>query len=280
MFYMQSKNWRHTMNFLVIIIFFIGAAFFLMPAFKGIGAGMLLNTNALLIIFGGTIVALFIGFPAKRILQAMRDIIDSFRDKRDRKAIIKDILDIARTYRNAEIKKLETRMQKIDDDFLRLGINLLINHTHSTDIKNIMEREMSIRIVQYNLSENILKTVARLAPSLGLAGTVISLVTMFRNFQSVDSIAPLMSIALMSTFYGVIIANVVALPLSAKLREKAIVSEMLMTITIDGMLAIENMEHPLRIEDRLTGWNDITRSRLSETNSLPVSGDIVYRSSV
>jgi len=266
------------MNFLMTIIFLIGAAFFLLSTFRDIGAGMLLNTNALLIIFGGTIVALFIGFPAKRILHAGSDIVHSFRDRRDRKAVIKDILDIARAYRNAEIKKLEGSMQKIDDDFLRLGINLLINHTHSADIKNIMEREMSIKIMQYNLSQNILKTVARLAPSLGLAGTVISLVTMFRNFQSVDSIAPMMSIALMSTFYGVILSNVVALPLSAKLKEKAIVSEMLMTIMIDGILAIENMEHPLRIEDRLTGWNDATRSRLTESNSLPLSDAVVYRS--
>ncbi len=269
------------MNFVVIIIFFIGAVFFLLSTFKGIGAAMLLNTNALLIIFGGTIVALFIGFPAKRILQAVHDVIDSFRDRRDRTAVIKDILGIARTYRNAEIRKLESGMQKIGDDFLRLGINLLINHTHSSDIRSIMEREMSMRIVRYNLSQNILKTIARLAPSLGLAGTVISLVTMFGNFKSVDSIAPLMSIALMSTFYGVILSNVVALPLSAKLKEKAIVSEMLMTIAIEGILAIDSGEHPLRIEDRLTGWNSVTRARLTEMRGkLPAAGAAAYRGSV
>ena len=241
------------MNLLMLGIFLTGAVFFLFSTFRGIGIEMLLNTNALLIIFGGTIVALFVGFPPARILDAIKDIGSAFRDKRDRNDIVKEISDIARIYRNSDIRKIEGKMNKMDDEFMRFGLNLLINHHSGEDIRNIMEREMYVKIMRYNLSQNILKTVARLAPSLGLAGTVISLVNMFRSFGSIDSIAPMMSVALMSTFYGVIISNVFALPLSAKLKEKAIISEMLMTITIEGMLAVYAMEHPLRIEDRLSG---------------------------
>jgi chemotaxis protein MotA len=275
---LQSKIWRDTMNLLMLVIFFAGAVFFLFSTFKGIGVDMLLNTNAILIIFGGTITALFVGFPAKRILNAIQDVVASFTEKRDRKDIIKDIVETAKIYRNADIRKLEDGMKKMDDDFLRLGIRLLINHNGSEDIRSIMEREMSVKIVRYNLSQNILKTVARLAPSLGLAGTVISLVNMFRSFQSVDSIAPMMSIALMSTFYGVIISNVFALPLGAKLKEKVIVSEMLMTITIEGILAVYNMEHPLRIEDRLSGHNEYARPDFaSSKETSPLAGAVVYR---
>jgi chemotaxis protein MotA len=72
--------------------------------------------------------------------------------------------------------------------------------------------------------------------------------------QSVESLAPLMGLAMMSTFYGVIIANLIMLPLCAKLKERVLLSEALMHITIEGVEAINNMEHPLRIEERLSGY--------------------------
>ncbi len=251
------------MNLILGAVFLSGVSLFVLSVFRGIGLDMLINANALLIIFGGTIVALFVGFPAGRILDTLYNVIDAFRDKRDRQSIIKDILDIARTYRKGDIRNLEKSREKIDDAFLRLGINLLINHSGSDDIKNIMEREMALMVVNYNLSQNILKTIARLAPSLGLAGTIISLVQMFRNLQSADTMGPAMSVALMSTFYGVVISNLFALPLCAKMRERTIVSEMLMHMTIEGILAVNDMEHPLKIEDRLTGHRGADEVRLS-----------------
>jgi chemotaxis protein MotA len=260
------------MNIILGAIFSIGTLFFLISIFKGVGLAMLLNTNALLIIFGGITVALFVGFPPQRILNAAYDVIAAFRDRRDREDLVKDILDIAKIYRKADIRNLESRIPKINDNFLRLGVNLLINYNGNDDIRSIMEREMMIRLVNYNFSQNILKTVARLAPSLGLAGTIISLISMFKNFQSVDAIAPLMSIALMSTFYGVIISNLFALPLCAKLKEKAIISETLMNLTIEGILAVNTMEPPLKIEDRLAGRNDFLEMGLQRMkDKLPLA---------
>lgn len=261
------------MNFLFSIIVIAGSILFLFLTFKDIGINMLLNTNALVIIFGGTLISLFIAFPANRLKDAITDIIESFKYKRDRNEIIKDIVDIARIYRSANMKKLEEKAKYINDSFLRLGINLLLNHPKSSEIRDILEREASLRIAKYNLSQNIIRTVARLAPSLGLAGTVISLVSMFKNFHSVDSIAPMMSVALMSTFYGVIISNVFALPLSAKVREKAIVSEILMSITIDGIIAVYNMEHPLKIEDKLSGHAESVKVYNSELK-IPLTNTI------
>jgi chemotaxis protein MotA len=154
------------------------------------------------------------------------------------------------------IRNLENKMKGIDDDFLRLGLKLLINNYGGREIKNIMEREMIHRIINRSFSQNLLKTVARLTPSFGLAGTVISLIKMFKHLETIDAIAPMMAVALMSTFYGVIIANLVMLPLCAKLKEKAIESEAIMNITIEGILAINNMEHPLKIEERIGGCRE------------------------
>jgi chemotaxis protein MotA len=154
-------------------------------------------------------------------------------------------------------------MMNCDDNFLKLGVNLLINNYDVKEIKNIMVREIDLKTVNYNFSQNVLKTVARLTPSLGLVGTVISLVKMFKNFESVDPIAPIMAVALMSTFYGVVIANLIVLPVCAKMKERAIVSETLMHITIEGILAVKDMEHPLKIEERIRGYESYEETRES-----------------
>ncbi|GAB4410446.1 MAG: MotA/TolQ/ExbB proton channel family protein [Thermodesulfovibrionales bacterium] len=256
------------MNILLGGVVVVGVISVASVILRGIDISMIFDPDALLIVIGGTIIALFVGFPFKRVRDTVCDIVNAFRDKRDREAVVRDIVDIARIYRRANIKDLENRLkEKKGDDFLMLGINLLINHHRSTDIRNIMEREMSFRVVNYNFSQNMLKTIARLTPSLGLAGTVISLIKMFKNLQSVDAMATLIAAALMSTFYGVIISNLFILPLYAKLKEKAVISETLMNITIEGIVAINELDHPFKIEEKIKGYDTVKDIYLSRVGA-------------
>lgn len=250
-------NWRgEMMNFILGAVITISLAAFALTVFKDIGMSMIFNLDAFLIVIGGTTLALIVGFPFTRIRNTVYDIIHAYSRQRDRDSVVKDILDVSRTYMKTDIRNLENKIKGIDDDFLRLGAKLLINNYSGHDIKNIMEREMTIRLVNRNFSQNLLKTIARLTPSFGLAGTVISLIKMFKHMESVDTIAPMMAVALMSTFYGVIISNLIMLPLCAKLKEQAIESELIMNITIEGILAISNTEHPLKIEERIRGCRE------------------------
>ncbi len=245
------------MNIFLGIAFVVTLSSFVLTVFRDVGLHMIFNPDALLIVVGGSIIAVFIGFPFKTIRDTAHDVISAFKTDRDRDAAVKDILEAAKIYRKADIRSLENRMKGMHDDFLRLGINLLINHRSSEEIRAIMEREMTIRVMHYNFSQNMLKTIARLTPSFGLAGTVISLIKMFKNFQSVDMMAPLMAVALMSTFYGVVISNLFMLPLCAKIKDKSIVSETLMNIIIEGIEAINNGEHPHKIEEKIRGHQSI-----------------------
>lgn len=244
------------MNIILSAVITVGLASFALTVFKDIGMSMIFNLDAFLIVVGGTTIALFVGFPLERMRNTVYDIIHAYSRQTERDSVIKDILDISRMYMRTNIRNLENKMKSLDDDFLRLGAKLLINNYGGQDIKNIMEREMMNRIINRRFSQNLLKTVARLTPSFGLAGTVISLIKMFRHLGSIDEIAPMMAVALMSTFYGVIIANLIMLPLCAKLKEDTIESETLMIITIEGIIAINNMEHPLKIEERIRGCRE------------------------
>lgn len=251
------------MNVLLIFVLFIGVACFGVAVFRDIGIAMIFNPDALLIVVGGTTVAVFVGFPLQRIQAAARAVFDAFKGSASREALVGEVVEIARRYRRGDIRELENNLRGIKDDLLRLGVSLLINYRSENEIRDTMEREMAFRMVNYNFSQNLLKTIARLTPSFGLAGTVISLIKMFKNLQSIDAIAPLMAVALMSTFYGVILSNLIMLPLSAKLKDKAIVSESLMLVTIEGVIAVNNGEHPLKIEEKMRGNLDRTEAGLS-----------------
>jgi chemotaxis protein MotA len=241
------------MNPLIAIILSLGIFFFILPIIRNTGAEMFFNLDALLIIGSGTLIGLFVGFPAQRIKTAFLHVKESFGDRGNRISLLNEILLMAGIYKRGNIRELERRQGEIKDDFFRMGMHLLINQHPLEEIKNVLEREMALRIVNQNLSQNILKTLARLTPALGLAGTIISLIKMFDHFQSIETMTPMMAVALMSTFYGVIIANLIMLPLSSKLKEKTILSESLMAMTIEGLVSISEREHPLKIEEKLAG---------------------------
>lgn len=241
------------MNPLITIILSIGLFFFILPIIRNTGMERFLNLDALLIIGSGTLIGLFVGFPAQRIKAAFFHVKESFRNHGDRTSLLKEILLMAGIYKRGNIRELERRLGEIKDDFFRMGMQLLINQHPLEEIKNVLEREMSLQVINHNLSQNMLKTLARLTPALGLAGTIISLIKMFDHFQSIETMTPMMAVALMSTFYGVIIANLIMLPLSSKLKEKALLSESLMAMSIEGLIAISEKEHPLKIEEKLGG---------------------------
>jgi chemotaxis protein MotA len=243
-------------NIIWSLALIIGLFSFVITVFRDIGITMIFNFDAFLIVVGGTTVALLIGFPLERTRNTIQDVINAYSKRGDRDALIGSIIEVSRMWRKSNIRDLEGRIQHIDNDFLGLGIKLLINNYEDREIIHIMRREMRDRMIRYSFSRNLLKTVARLTPSFGLAGTVISLIKMFRHLESIDSLAPVMAVALMSTFYGVIIANLFMMPLCAKLKEGSIEAEGLMAITIEGILAVKAMEHPLKIEERLKGCRE------------------------
>ncbi len=245
------------MNIFLSAFLVISSLLFVFTIFNGIGISMIFNLDAFLIVIGGTTIAMFLGFPVNRIRITVNEIIDAFSIQRTRDSVIEDILVVSRMYGKTNIRTLENRIKYFDDNFLKMGANLLINDHSGKELKNIMEREMMLRLINFNFSQNVLRTVARLAPAFGLAGTVISLIKMFKHLVSIDAITPMMGVALMSTFYGIIIANLFMLPLCAKLREKAIESESIMTITIEGILLIRNNEHPLKIEEKIREYKEI-----------------------
>ena len=238
------------MNFLAGAVLLVCVSLSLVLIFKDASL-FVLNPSALLIVVGGSLSALCIGFPLGRIRNAARDLIGAFGAYGDKEPVIREIIGVARFFKKGDVRATEEAIKGIRDDFLRFGMGLLINKHAVEDIHLSMEREMAVRMAHYQFSQNILKTMARLTPAFGLVGTITMLVRMFSETHTFETLAPLMAGALMSTLYGVIIANLFMLPSAARVKDKAVCSEMLMWIAMEGVLAIYRGEHPLAIEEKL-----------------------------
>jgi chemotaxis protein MotA len=129
------------MNIVLGAVITISLVSFALTVFKDVGMSMIFNLDAFLIVTGGTTLALFVGFPFERIRNTIYDLVNAYSRQRNRDSVIKDILDISRSYMRISIRNLENKIKSIDDDFLRLGAKLLINNYGGYDIKNIMERK-------------------------------------------------------------------------------------------------------------------------------------------
>jgi chemotaxis protein MotA len=238
------------MGLLAIAILIAGVSLSLVLIFKDAGL-IILNPAALVIVFGGSISALCIGFPMARIRDAARDLFEAFGAYGDKEPVVREIIGVARLFKRGDVRATEEAIRGIQDDFLRFGLGLLINRHAAEDIQLSMEREMAVRTAHCHFSQNVLKTMARLTPAFGLVGTITMLIRMFSKTSSFEALAPLMAGALMSTLYGVIVANLFMLPLAARVKDKAVSSEMIMWMSIEGVLAIHRGEHPLTIEEKL-----------------------------
>jgi chemotaxis protein MotA len=238
------------MNLTVRVSLVIGIGLFIAFLLKDAGL-TIANPGALVIVLGGSACALCLGFPFGAIRNAVSDTLSTFRGQQEKEALVRDISRAARAYKRADIRALERGIDETRDDFLRFGLGLLLNRHEAEDIQMCMERELAARMMRFHASQNVLKTGARLAPAFGLVGTILMLIRMFADVHSFEALAPLMAGALMSTLYGVVIANLFMLPLAARLQDRAIATEMLLSMAVEGVLAIHSGDHPLTIEEKL-----------------------------
>ncbi len=214
-----------------------------------------LDIPSLAIVFGGTIGATLANFSAKEISgaqimisQTLRGEIDSPRDR------ISEFVRLAQLVKHSGILSLEEVARVTDDSLMRKGLELIADGQNNTDVRHILEierdsmREQSFKAVQ------ILEAMAQYAPSMGLLGTLIGLIQMLSQLSDPTAIGGAMAIALVTTFYGVLLSNVFLIPLAGKVRNRVIEQELLSSITLEGISALSRQESYLLMEQRLFGF--------------------------
>lgn len=225
---------------------------------NGLDSSQLLNLQSLMIVFGGIGLVLWFGFPTEDIGKTWTSVIRAFSNtpaKDEYHKLMADVLKLARAYRMHGPMALEKTVKHVKNDFLAYGASLVAEGYSKADLYQALEREHRIQSAEDLSQIRILRTLTRLSPALGMAGTVISLMKVMQELGDTDSIGGSLGLALSSTLYGIMMANLLFLPLTLKLEKLAEENSARRMMITEAVMGIHHGEHPLRIAERLNSFD-------------------------
>ena len=208
--------------------------------------------TSIIITLGGTIASTLTSFPMKDIGNVLKVAKNAFvHTEISLDKVITDIITLANLARKEGLLSLEEYADNLGDDFLIKGIMLIVDGTEPELVRNIMETELLYLEERHAKGQKLFETAAKFAPAFGMIGTLIGLINMLRTVDDPSTIGPNMSVALVTTFYGVVLANVIFMPLAKKLKSRNDEEILAKELIVEGLLSIQAGENPRIIEEKL-----------------------------
>jgi chemotaxis protein MotA len=238
------------MNLSSIVGLVLGVIFICISILLGGDITRYFDMPSIMIVFGGTISATMVAYS----FDNLRVVISKAKDAFVNPAI--DIAaDIERMIGYANIARREGLLaldgQDFEDPFLQKGIELVVDGTDPELVKDILESEIAKLEESEELAPTVFRTMAQFAPAFGMVGTLIGLINMLMFLEDTSTIGPSMATALITTFYGVILANLIFLPLANKIAASSKSRVNRYEILLEGILSIQNGENPRIIREKL-----------------------------
>jgi chemotaxis protein MotA len=221
----------------------------------GGGIGLFINVPSLMIVVGGTLGATMINYPLKDVLKAVSILKNAFfASNTSPEDIVKQFVDFGGKARREGILALEADVKNINDEFLGKGLQLSVDGLEPQAIENIMDTEVDYLRERHVLGAEIFATMGTFAPALGMIGTLIGLVQMLQSMDDPNSIGPAMAVALLTTFYGSVMANLVYMPLAGKLRTRSKEETLTKEMIIQGVISLTKGENPRILEQKMLAF--------------------------
>ncbi len=213
------------------------------------------SASSIMIVLGGTIAATMINYPLNKFLNAFKTIKYIVQVKQLAPAeIIQKVIELANIARKEGLLALEEAASDIDDKFLQKGVLLIVDGTDPELVRNILETELVFIEGRHKESQGIFDTMATLAPAFGMVGTLIGLIAMLMQLDDPSTLGPSMGVALITTFYGTLLANFIFTPIAGKLKMRSGEEILLKEVMIEGLLSIQAGENPRIIEEKLKAF--------------------------
>ena len=203
------------------------------------------------VVIGGSSAACLVGFPLATFLKMHKIVLITFTAKdREPMKIIDQIVNLSEAARREGLLSLENHMDEIDNPFLATGIRMAIDGMPPEVVESIMNIEIDAVYARHDHAKTLISKLGQYAPAFGMMGTVVGLVCMLSNLDP-DTLGPGMAVALITTFYGALMANLTFLPWADKLGFISDEELREMEITIKGVIAIQSGENPRVIKQKL-----------------------------
>ena len=221
------------------------------------GGGIMdfIDGASVFIVIGGTISAMLVAYPMPKLLEGLKTIKYTFKKQEiDPTQVIKTINDLALSARKEGLLALEEIAQNMDDPFLQKGILLIVDGTDAELLRSILETEIAFVENRHKDNQKVWETMAELGPAWGMIGTLIGLIIMLGALNDPSTLGPKMAVALITTFYGSIIANFIANPIANKLKLNSSDEVLHKQVMVEGLLSIQAGENPRVIEEKLKAF--------------------------
>lgn len=211
------------------------------------------DVASLLIVVGGTFAATMVAFPIGSVMQAVKaSLTILFQHRIDYVNTVRTILKAADAVRKEGPLALEK--QKSTNEFMKTAFDLVADGYRPEDIRGVLKIEIEATSARQEEVVKILEKMSDLAPAWGMIGTLIGLVIMLLNLSDPSSLGPAMAVALLTTLYGALWANLLLSPAATKLGERIEKELQDMHLILEGALAMARNENPRAIQQRLLGF--------------------------
>ncbi len=214
-----------------------------------------LHVPSALITFGGALCCIMASYSMPSFVSGLKSIALIFKTSAmNVPEIIQKIIDLSNVARKEGLLSLEEAASDIDDEFLKKGILLIVDGTDPELVRAIMETELVSVEGRHKEKIGFWENLGAMGPAWGMIGTLIGLILMLKDLSDLAAVGPNMATALITTFYGSVLANWICAPVATKLKGKNDEEMMVKEIEIEGLLSIQAGENPRVIEEKLKSF--------------------------
>lgn len=217
--------------------------------------GTYIDAASALLTIGGSYCALLLNYSLKEATVLFSILGKCFRvEEFGESKIVEKLYELAEKARREGILSLEEVIAELEDKFMQSGLRLVVDGTDAEIIRNLMENELNAMNERHARWLKMIDAWSKLAPGFGMLGTVQGLIAMMKNLEDKSRIGPNMAVALITTYYGAMMANFILTPMMGKLAAKDAVESRLREMIIEGVLSIQAGDNPRILLVKLTSY--------------------------
>jgi chemotaxis protein MotA len=251
------------MDLSTIVGLILASAMILMSMILGgSGLGVYVNIPSVLMVVGGSFAAVMVSNPLQRALGIARYLNIALRQPSfEIQRNIETLVNFSERARREGLLALEDDVEAVEEEFLRNGIQLVVDGTDPEIIKNVLYNDLDQLDQRHQTGIKLFEDWGKFAPAFGMIGTLAGLIAMLANLDDPDAIGSGMALALITTMYGMMFANVVLIPVKNKLEDRHKDENLLREIQIEGILSIQAGDNPAILKYKLVSFLDLPRRR-------------------
>lgn len=216
----------------------------------------LIQPTAALIVVGGTVGATFVSFPLGDLIKALKDMKKAILPpKEDMDQIITDLASYGNMARHNGLLALQPMVQEASNDpFKAKALQLIVDGTDPQQFNTFMEIELASFEASEKVGVEVFEAAGGFAPTIGIIGAVLGLIHVMQNLSDPSKLGTGIAVAFVATIYGLVLANIICLPCSSKLKKRLKTQMLIKTLIIEGLLDIQSGMNPRLMTMKLQGF--------------------------